>query len=225
MAWRFGLLFLILQAGAGCGAVAPPPQPGSPQFPNVSYLRAHDASRLDRCVLVSATGATTAPSGGTGAEVLPIRFDALWAYATRYGRGGNDCPAGSLGSDCAHFQAHCLAAAGVRVAYPSAACDVGMTIRVRDLAIAFDNASLRYANVGKIRDYRLARRGDWCFLPRESNLGNPHDHLMLLAAAPSEEGACVYSHTNNRDGGFVRFDAARCLYFRIEEGATGGNWP
>ena len=153
---------------------------------------------------------------GRQRPVLPIRSDELWQYAVRYSPGGNDCPRGELKCGLRrHFQAHCLAAAGIRVAYPTAVCDSGLAIRVHDLAIAFDNASMRYINVKKIRDYRQARRGNWCFLPREANV-NPHDHLMLLAAAPEPNGARVYSHTNNRTGDFVPFDAESCLYYRIE---------
>jgi hypothetical protein len=210
------LLLLLCLFAVGCAIPAEPLTPSNPLFPTVSYLKEHDNARLDQCVLVSTV---MFPADSVDARpVLPIRSDELRQYALRYSPGGNDCSQGELRSDCAHFQAHCLAAGGIRVAYPTAVCDSGLTIRVRDLAIAFDNASMRYVNVKKIRDYREARRGDWCFLPREANV-NPHDHLMLLAAAPEPNGARIYSHTNNRTGNFAPFDAESCLYYRIEEPA------
>jgi hypothetical protein len=212
---RRQLLVLFCLLAVGCAVPAERLAPSNPLFPTVSYLKAHDNARLDECVLVSTVGPTTEPKDAR--PILQIRFDQLWQYAMRYSPGGNDCPQGALKSDCAHFQAHCLAAAGIRIAYPTAVCESGLTIRVRDLAIAFDNASMRYVNVKKIQNYREARRGDWCFLPREANDGNPHDHLMLLAAAPDAGGARVYSHTNNRTGDYVPFDAESCLYYRIEE--------
>jgi len=214
--FRRQLMLLLCVVAAGCASPAAL-SPTSPLFPTVSYLKSHDDAQLDQCILVSGLTPTSMPT--TRPAILPFRSDGLWDYATHYAPGGNDCPQGQLKSDCAHFQAHCMAAAGVRVAFPTAVCDSGLTIRVRDLAIAFDNASARYANVLKIRDYRQARRGDWCFLPRESNDGNPHDHLMLLADAPQSHGARVYSHTNNRIGNFVPFDAENCLYYRIKEPA------
>jgi hypothetical protein len=211
------LLLVACLLDGGCAAQQTPSAvelgPRDPHFPTVSYLKAHDDARLDECLLAPLDG--SAPLGG--AAVLQIHFDDLWRYANHYARHGNDCPQGQLESDCAHFQAHCLAAAGIRVDRPTATCAAGLTLRVRDLAIAFDNASVQYANVKKIRDYRQARRGDWCFLPRESNGGNPHDHMMLLAAAPDENGAPVYSHTNNRNGVYIPFDATSCLYYRIED--------
>ena len=211
---RILLILFVCIALTGCaGPPAAPVDARDPHFPTVSFLQAHDHSRLDDCVLVSESSATRPIQVP---EILPIRFDQLWEYARRYSAGGNDCPQGQLNSDCAHFQAHCLAAAGIRVGGATATCEAGLTLRVRDLAIAFDNASVRYANVKKIRDYQAARRGDWCFLPREANPGGRHDHLMLLAAAPEQDGARVYSHTNNRTGDFVPFDAEDCLYYRIE---------
>lgn len=211
---RIALLWVVLIVAGGCASTSAPLRSDDPRFPTVSFLKEHDGVPLGQSVLVAEAVTATSPVGVR--PPLPVRPESLWHYAMRYGGGGNDCPQGQLDSDCAHFQAHCLAAAGIRVDHPTAVCKAGLTLRVKDLAIAFDNASRRYGNVTKFTDYRLAKRGDYCFLPREAN-GNVHDHLMLLAAAPDAEGARVYSHTNNRNGNYVRFSTESCLFYRIEE--------
>jgi hypothetical protein len=213
MVKRIALLWVVLIVVGGCASTSAPLRPDDPRFPTVSFLKEHDGVPLGESMLAAGPVATTSPSGVR--PVLAVRSEQLWRYAMRYGGGGNDCPEGQLDSDCAHFQAHCLAAAGIRVDRPTAVCKVGLTLRVKDLAIAFDNASRRYDNVKKFTDYRLAQRGDYCFLPRAAN-GNVHDHLMLLAATPDAEGARVYSHTNNRNGNYVRFSTESCLFYRIE---------
>ncbi|MFI5403563.1 MAG: hypothetical protein ACHQ1G_11550 [Planctomycetota bacterium] len=199
------LLWALVGVAGACATARPPPTPDQPEFPTVQFLRDHEDAAL---------GASTL-AGPTDAARLPFSSAGLWTYVLRFSEGGNDCPDGQLDSDCAHFQAHALAAAGIRVEHPTATCRAGLTVRVKDLAIAFDNASRRYANVKKFRSYRLARRGDFCFLPRADKA--PHDHMMLLAAEPDEEGARVYSHTNNRVGTYVEFGTSSCLFFRIEE--------
>jgi hypothetical protein len=201
------ILCFVLLDGTGC-ATAPPIRPDDPEFPTVEYLKEHNGMVIGQSVL--------APRDGESAGAfLPFRMERVWNYAARYADGGNNCAQGQLASDCAHFQAHALAAAGVKVLQPSAVCDAGFTLRVRDLAIAFDNASRRYQNVKKFSDYHQARRGDYCFLPRSGTWA--HDHLMLLAAVPQEYGAKVYSHTNNRHGAYVPFDVPSCLFYRIED--------
>jgi hypothetical protein len=207
-----GLLSVVVML-TGCAQTRPAE---APRPSTVEYLMGHDASGLSPMVLVGEAGeAPAAPPAGQSRPSLAFQSERMWRYVLRYGREGNDCPDGQFDSDCAHFQSHALAAGGVRVDHPSAACVGGMSIRVKDLAIAFDNAAGRYENVKKFSDYRQARRGDFCFLARPA--GGKSDHMMFLAATPDPEGALVYSHTNNRYGTKAPFDPTRCVFYRIED--------
>ena len=208
-------LLSVVAILTGC-AHSRPAEPAS-RPSTVEYLMGHGGSGLSPIVLVGAPGATTvaSPPGQSRRPSLAFKSERMWQYVLSYGREGNDCPDGQFDSDCAHFQSHALAAAGVRVDHPSAACRLGLAIRVADLAIAFDNASARYENVTKFSDYRQAQRGDFCFLARPT--GGKSDHMMFLAATPDPEGALVYSHTNNRYGTKAPFDPTRCVFYRIED--------
>ena len=203
---RISGLILAAIVLTGC-APTRPPGPDDREFSTVAFLKEHDGAALSKMVLVA--------DGASAGKVLPYQSARVWAYVTRYGPGGNDCPEGQYDSDCAHFQSHALAAAGIKVSAPSAMCVMKLSIRVKDLAMAFDNASRQYQNVKKFGDYREARRGDYCFLPRI--VGGINDHMMLLAATPDPQGALVWSHTNNRTGTHAPFDPERCMFYRIED--------
>lgn len=198
------------------GCASREPAPGDKGFSTVRYLMTRSATGLSDACLVPHPPTVPLPAKTRESSLgphLPFNPAAHWSYIEKYCAGGNDCPRGEYESDCAHFQAHALTAAGVTVSSPSAACEIGNAIRVKDLAIAFDNASIRYANVWKFHDWRLARRGDFCFLARS---GSGNDHLMLLAATPTaDDGAVVYAHTNHRQGTFVNFDLDACVFYRI----------
>jgi hypothetical protein len=210
---RIGLL-LIAATALLTGCAQPRALgPNDPGFSTVEFLKERDAAPLSQMVLVPS--ATTIPASPDDRPVLPYRAEKVWAYVIRYAPGGNDCPEGQYDSDCAHFQSHALAAAGIKIDAPTAVCKAGLGVRVKDLAMAFDNASRRYENVKKFSDYHQARRGDFCFLPRMP--GALNDHMMLLAATPDEEGAFVWSHTNNRTGTHAPFDPTRCVFYRIED--------
>lgn len=180
--------------------------PNDPAFSTVGFLKSHDAQTLSDSILIA-----DKPSP----DILHFKIEKVWNYVHQYAPGGNDCPQGQFDSDCAHFQSHALAAAGIRITHPTATCSQGLSLRVKDLAIAFDNASERYKNVTKFTDYRQARRGDYCFLPRIE--GAINDHMMLLEDTPDPQGARVWSHTNNRIGTHAPFDPSRCVFYRIED--------
>lgn len=203
------LLVCILCAATGCTQRYARPQ-DDPAFSTVAFLRDHSARELSGLMLVANTNHDI-----NTPKILPFKIQNVWEYVQKYGSHGNDCPQGQFDSDCAHFQSHALWAAGIRVDQPSAACASGLSLRVKDLAMAFDNASQRYQNVHKFIDYHLARRGDYCFLPRVEGANN--DHMMLLAATPDPTGALVWSHTNNRLGTHAPFDPARCVFYRIDD--------
>jgi hypothetical protein len=207
---RLPILIWVILAVTGCAQQHALLQ-DDPAFSTVAFLREHTAVELSQKTVLIAKKANNQASPA----VLPFKIQPVWQYVFQYGPHGNDCPQGQFDSDCAHFQSHALWAAGIRVDQPSAACASGLSLRVKDLALAFDNASRRYENVHKFIDYHLARRGDYCFLPRVEGANN--DHMMLLAATPDPTGALVWSHTNNRLGTHAPFDPARCVFYRIDD--------
>jgi len=206
MIMRTSGLILFASLLAGCSHA---PQPGDPEFSTVGFLKDHDATKLSDIVLIPES------AEAINGKSLPFNSKSMWVYVTRYAPTGNDCPDGQFDSDCDNFQSHALAAAGIKINKPSAACTKGMSIRVKDLALAFDNASRRYHNIIKFTDYHQAKRGDFCFLPRIP--GGINDHMMLLDATPDPQGAFVWSHTNNRIGTHAPFDPARCVFYRIQD--------
>jgi hypothetical protein len=203
------LLVWTLVALTGCAQRYARPQ-DDPAFSTVGFLRDHSASQLSGLMLVA-----HGRNDKNSSNILPFKIQPVWEYVQKYGPHGNNCPQGQFDSDCAHFQSHALWAAGIRVDQPSAACVSGLSLRVKDLAMAFDNSSKRYENVHKFTNYHQARRGDYCFLPRIEGANN--DHMMLLAATPDADGALVWSHTNNRLGTHAPFDPARCVFYRIDD--------
>jgi len=117
------------------------------------------------------------------------------------------------------FMSHVLKAGGVTVPGVGAKCDRGLCIRVRELAVWFSDGTKKYSNIKKLKSWREAKRGDFCFLQSTIlglNLGRKY-HVMLLADSPKSTGAKVCGHQHNRCGEFTEFDVDDCVYYRIEE--------
>ncbi len=154
---------------------------------------------------------------------LPYKSAGAFAYAEKWCKEGNDCPSGQYldpnNTDCTHFMSHVLKAGGVTVPGVGAKCDRGLCIRVRELAVWFSDGTKKYSNIKKLKSWREAKRGDFCFLQSTIlglNLGRKY-HVMLLADSPKSTGAKVCGHQHNRCGEFTEFDVDDCVYYRIEE--------
>lgn len=154
---------------------------------------------------------------------LTYKAKDAFSYAEKWCTDGNDCPSGQFhdpnNTDCTHFISHILKAGGVTAPGVGAKCESGLCIRVKELAVWFSDATKQYSNVKKLKSWREAKRGDFCFQQATIlglNLGRKL-HVMLLADAPKSNGAKVYGHEHNRCGEFVEFDVDDCVFYRIEE--------
>jgi hypothetical protein len=154
------------------------------------------------------------PRDGSSVKKLPFDWGTAKAYYTKYCRNDNDCPDGEFPSDCTHFVSHGLSKTKIIVNLPSAICQNGVCVRVKELAAAFKNSVARYSNVKQIADLSSTRERDYCFVV--SWFGLVTDHAMVLAESITSAGGRVYGHTNSRCGEKVDLTGQTLVVYRIE---------